>query len=185
MQAFLISKSYHLILLQSRVFEYPALWICGLWLWSHQLVSRLHQCISNAGINHSFAACSIFPVTKLINCDDSPSTTEKAEQKHHLSVTLKMCMGLLLQENAWTTKHQGTEGPMQRALAISYSCRNRDSTTILLPKGTHLAWVQGSKGGRAWMALLYNPSCTGNVTCQGAAGRNLPLGCTAQRSCGC
>ena len=92
-------------------------------------------------------------------------------------------MGLLLQENTWTTKHQGTEGPMQRALGISYSCRN--STTILLPKQIHLAWVQCNKGGYAWEELLHNPSCTGKVAHRGAAGGSLPLRCTAQRSYGC
>lgn len=136
------------------------------------MVSRLHQCIPNADRN-CFAAWCIFPVTKLTDCNDSPSTTEKPEQKFRLSVTLKTCVGLLLRENTWTTKHQGTEGPMERALGISYSCRNRDSTTILLPKRTSLAQVQCSKGGYAWKELLHNPSCT--VTRWHAAGGSLLL----------
>lgn len=62
---------------------------------------------------------------------------------------------------------------MERALGISYSCRNRDSTTILLPKRTSLAQVQCSKGGYAWKELLHNPSCT--VTRWHAAGGSLLL----------
>ena len=179
MQAFLISKSYHSILGSLNVLP------CILWLKSYQLGSGLHRCMPNTDINHQFAVCSIFPVTKLINCDDSPPNNKATRAEVSLISDIKNVHGAVVAGKLMDSKaprHWGSnaESPGHQLLLQEQGQRCHPAaaqTDMSCLAAMQLGWMCSDRA--AAQSFLHK------VTCWGAAGGNPPLRCTARRSCGC